>query len=341
MDAEQLNQWLPPDQQQQMVSRLIQRVGVTRVRAECFVRLWVYLWVKQKRVGGQTKPPMQPLEPVVGPVSCTLREAAELFYNDKEQGSDRAAGMMLDKLAALGLITKHFDGNTTLIEVQPIPEIAERPAGTRAETKVEVKVDAFDPRCDAIPVANLLAANYNWMNHSTETLPHRIVQLLRSWAKQYSGGMRVLRRCDTLNPVGFFLLYPTAAESEALFFGSPNKGLHLSTLAEVDPFKMALPGDPNCVSVYVRSWMIEPSYHSYQGLFLHCVQETLRQMQQDFPNLCDLHTLIIHPSYESLAAALGFQKTGQQPQSSLYWMYLPLDRFLGLDVERAIANLRG
>lgn len=339
MDAEQFNQWLPPDQQQPIISRLTQRVGVTRVRAECFVRLWVYLWVKQKRIQGiSVKPPLQSLEPIVGPVSCTLRETAELFYNDKEQGSDRAAGMMLDKLAALGLISKHFDGNTTLIEVQPIPEITGRQS---AEVRVELSVDAFDPRCDAIPVANLLAANYNWMNHSTETLPHRIVQLLRAWARQYSGGMRVLRRCDTLNPVGFFLLYPTAAESEALFFGSPNKGLHLSTLAEVDPFKMATPGDPNCVSIYVRSWMIEPTYRAYQGLLLQAVQQTLRVMQQDFPNLCDLHTLIIHPSYEALAAALGFQKSGQQPQSSLYWMYLPLDRFLALDVKGAIAKLEG
>jgi hypothetical protein len=53
-------------------------------------------------------------------------------------------------------------------------------------------------------------------------------------------------------------------------------------------------------------------------------------MQHDFPNLCDLHTLIIHPSYEEMAAALGFQKTIQDNKLSIYWMYLAVDRFLAL-----------
>lgn len=61
---------------------------------------------------------------------------------------------------------------------------------------------------------------------------------------------------------------------------------------------------------------------------------TLRKMQRDFPNLCDLHTLIVHPSYETMALALGFQKMGQQisrdPQ--LYWGYQALDRYLTLDI---------
>ena len=56
--------------------------------------------------------------------------------------------------------------------------------------------------------------------------------------------------------------------------------------------------------------------------------------QQDFPNLCDLHTLIIHPSFEAMAATLGFQKMGlpthRDPQ--LYWMYQALDRYLALDI---------
>ncbi len=28
-----------------------------------------------------------------------------------------------------------------------------------------------------------------------------------------------------------------------------------------------------------------------------------------FPNICDLYTLIIHHSYQEIAAQLGFQKT--------------------------------
>jgi hypothetical protein len=41
---------------------------------------------------------------------------------------------------------------------------------------------------------------------------------------------------------------------------------------------------------------------------------------------------IIHPSYEQQASALGFQFMSRDRQLSLYWMYLPLDRFLALDI---------
>lgn len=171
------------------------------------------------------------------------------------------------------------------------------------------------------------------MNRNSETALHRITQLLRQWAKQYITGMRVLRRSDTLNPVGFYLLYPTASVSDANFFSAPSKALHLSAMTEDDPFQMATPGDSGCVSVFVRSWMIEPQYWDrYQIPFLIDTQQTLKRMQQDFPNLCDLHTLVIHPLYEKMGSLLAFQKTSQYPTSSLYWMYRPLDRFLALDL---------
>jgi hypothetical protein len=102
----------------------------------------------------------------------------------------------------------------------------------------------------------------------------------------------------------------------------------------IDPFGMATIGDPSCVSVFVRSWMIDPQYlERHRRLFLSDVQQTLRRMQLDFPNLCDLHTLIIHPGYEEMAAQLGFQKTIQDAKTSVYWMYLPLDRFLERSLE--------
>jgi len=86
-----------------------------------FVRLWVYLSVKQLQESQpRLKPPLAKLELPATEVQCTHREAAELFYCDSDRGSDRAAGMMLDKLAALGLIKKHFDGNATAIEIQPV-----------------------------------------------------------------------------------------------------------------------------------------------------------------------------------------------------------------------------
>jgi hypothetical protein len=234
--------------------------------------------------------------------------------------------MILVKLAALGLIHKSFDGNTTQITIPPIPELLAVPPPLS-----EVVMDQFDPRSDAIPVANMLAQNYNWMNRNQETVPHRIVQLLRQWSSQYPIGLRVLRRSDNGNPVGIYILYPTAKASEANFFTSPGKGSHLSSMQSIDPFVMAEIGDTECVSVFVRSWMIDPLYlTTHQQLFLKDVQQTLSKMQQDFPNLCDLHTLIIHPSYEAMAVDLGFQKTIQDAKLSVYWMYLALDRFLAL-----------
>lgn len=334
MDATELNLWFDQKRQDQIVEQLGKRVGLTRVRAECFVRLWIYLLVKQQRAQRPNlKPPLTELICPDGTVICTHREAAELFYHDKERGSDRAAGMMLDKLVALGLIKRYFDGNTTHIAIQPISELTNPPA----DELVKLQLDDFDPRCDAIPVANLLAVNYNWMSRNTDAFPHRIASLLRQWAKQYGVGMRVLRRCDNFNPVGFYLLYPTTSNSDANFFIAPSKGLHLSTMSEVDPFKLATSGDPDCVSVFIRSWMIAPVYvERYRIAFLKDIQQTLIRMQQDFPNLCDLYTLIIHPVYEELAAALGFQKTGTDSQLSVYWMYLAIDRFLALNIEATI-----
>lgn len=338
MDIAQLDAWYSHSQRRHHVSLLMKRVGVTRTRAECFVRLWVYLSVKQLQESQpKLKPPLAKLELLETEVQCTHREAAELFYSDSDRGSDRAAGMMLDKLEALGLIKKHFDGNATAIEIQPIREILET---APSENRVQLKIDEFNPRCDAIPVANLLATNYNWMNRNNNAVPHNIARILRVLAGQYLKGMGVLRRCDNLNPVGFYLLYPTAAESEVNFFNAPSKSLHLSSVSDVDPFKIAVPGDENCLSVFVRSWMIDqPYFEEYRIPLLEHIQQVLGEMKKDFPNLCDLYTLMIHPRYEKMSLALGFQKTSSDSQLSLYWMYLALDRFLALDIKAALMNL--
>ncbi|MGF1601277.1 MAG: hypothetical protein ACFCU8_04530 [Thermosynechococcaceae cyanobacterium] len=330
LDPQFIEQWFPTAQQQAVVEQIRKQVGLTRIRAEYFVRLWVFLCVQQQRQQDQhLQPPLAELICPVGPISCTHREAANLFYGDKEQGSDRAAGLILDKLAALGLLKKTFDGNTTQIEIPEIPEVL---GHADRSPDIELQLDDFDPRCDTIPIANLLATNYNWMNQSLQSTPHRIAQLLRLWGSQYKTGMRVLRRSDNLNPMGFYLLYPVASESEVNFFEVAHRGLHLSSLSDVDPFVMAAPGDETCVSIYIRSWMIEPAYlERYRAVFIADAQHVLLKMQQDFPNLCDLYTLMIHPSFEAMTAALGFQKLQQAP-SPIYWVYLALDRFLALDV---------
>ena len=340
---EHIDEWFPPSRQKPIVEHLSHQVGLTHTRAQYFIKLWVYLLVKhQLSIGLEDSPPIRELVRLSESVSCSHKEAANLFYGEKDEGSDRAAGMMLDKLAALGLITKFFDGNITRIDIalDPCKLYPKRPSAA-TERGSKLTLDTFDPRCDAVPVANLLALNYSWMNRSIsanlETLPFRITRLLRRWAKDYATGMRVLRRSDNLNPVGFYLLYPVAPESEIGFSSSPEKGLHLTSAGESDPFTLATAGDADCTSVFIRSWMIDPDYvEDYRATFLADAQDTLRRMQTDFPNLCDLHTLIIHPSYEAMARSLGFQKMGQQAHKStqLYWMYQALDRYLALDIPK-------
>lgn len=335
MDLTQIDKWFSAEQQKQYTERLQGRVGLTRRRAECFVKLWAYLWAKHYRHlnGPLAQLDLANLDTIDDWVSCTCREAALLFYVDSERGSERSAGLMLDKLATLGLIKKTFDGNTISVSIPPIPELTkDKPSDGSA---VRLITDAFDPRCDAIPVANLLAKNYNWMNRNGEALPYRIAERLRHWASQYAGGMRVLRQQDTQNPVGFYLLYPTQRMSESNFFGAPSRGLHLSAMSdEADPFAIASPGDPQCQSIFVRSWMIDGHHWpTHQHVFLQDAQQILQQMQQDFPNLCDLYTLVIHPRYEALVSALRFQKLDADRQANLYWAYLPLDRFLATEVK--------
>jgi hypothetical protein len=342
---ESLKQWLPREQYQRYIALLMGRVGMTRQRAECFVRLWLYLYLKDCLTRQSVlKPPLTELAFPQAWVQCSCREAADLFYSDQERGSDsfadlmvRSAGMMLDKLVALGLIRKLFDGNCTQIEIQSLPELLEQ---VISEPTVIV-TDAFDPRCDAIGIANLLASNYSWLDRNADTATYRIVNILRDWANQYATGMRVLRRDDNQNPVGFYALHPIARESEIKFFSPPMQGLHLTRVTEADPFAIAKSGDAACQAVFVRSWMIDRLYQEQAQIgFLKDAQQTLTKMKQDFPHLCDMYTLIIHPNYEELTRALGFQKTGTDPKMSIYWMYQSVDRFLAFDMEHISSNAK-
>jgi len=343
MNPEFIDQWFSIEQQRNYISMLTGRVGLTRRRAECFVRLWIYLLLKhQQESGSRPKQPLTQLDIPDGFVACTHREAAELFYEDKDRGSDRAAGMMIDKLLALGLLEKQFDGNC-LYQIRSLPSLR---LSQPPEKPAKIIVDAFNPRTDAVPVASFLARNYNWMNNSTAAIPHKITKLLRQWADQYPVGMRVLRCCETRHPVGFYLLYPTLPECEVNFFLPPSRSLHLGSASDIDPLTIATPKNPDCdrdsvTSVLVRSWMIDSPYRNWANvcLFLQDVQNTLGRMQADFPNLCDFYSIVIHPQYEKLAVSLGFQKIGIDPKLSVYWMYTAVEHFSSLDMEEVVSKL--
>ncbi len=343
MNPEFIDQWFSIEQQRNYTSMLTGRVGLTRRRAECFVRLWTYLLLKQQQESGsRPKQPLTQLDIPDGFVACTHREAAELFYENKDRGSDRAAGMMIDKLLALGLLEKQFDGNC-LYQIRSLPSLM---LSQPPEAPAKIIVDAFNPRTDAVPVASFLARNYNWTNNNTTAIPHKITKLLRQWAEQYSVGMRVLRCCETLHPVGFYLLYPTLPECEVNFFLPPSRSLHLSSASDVDPLTMAIPKNPDCnresvASVLVRSWMIDSPYRSWENvcLFLQDMQNTLGRMQTDFPNLCDFYSIVIHPQYEKLAVSLGFQKISIDPKLAVYWMYTAVEQFSSLNMAEIISKL--
>ncbi|XGW00340.1 MAG: hypothetical protein ACAF41_15565 [Leptolyngbya sp. BL-A-14] len=337
---ELLDRFFPLSQQRVYMSMLMGRGGLTRRRAEYFVRLWAYLLLKQRQMMGvKLTQPLTQLRSTDGLIACTHREAAELFYGNQERGSDRAAGMMIDRFVSLGLLEKQFDGQTLCLQIRSLPEL-ETPI--QPAVVVTLTPDAFNPRTDTIPIAKLIAHTYAELMKDVAKASHKIAQALRSWAKQYPKGLRVLRRSDNLNPVAVSVLFPVTSESEMHFFQSPSKSLYLSSDAEVDPFKMAFAGDENCTSVYIRAWIIDTPYLQSENirLLLEDSRSTLLQMQQDFPNLCDLYSLILHPLYEDLRLALGFQKTFQDTQRSYHWVYLAFDRFLELDIEQALSKMK-
>jgi hypothetical protein len=341
IEAEDLDRCFSPQHQQEYVSALLERGGLTRRRAECFVRLWAYLLLKQQgRSPTSPQPPLSELHPTEALVSCTHREAADLFYGNQNRGSDRAAGMMIDQLVALGLLEKRFDGQTLCLRIRPLPELK---VSAKPPAPIVLKPDSFNPRTDAIPVAGLIRQTYAMayvQAESTPASPQRIARILRQWSQDYPSCLRVLRRCDNLNAVGVAILYPTSQESEDVFSRPPNKSFYLTSNLNDDPVKMAPLGDPDCLSIYVRAWIIDPAFlqHRYICEFLNDMQQTLTQMHGDFPNLCDLYSPVIHPLYEELRIALGFQKTCDD--RPFYWAYLSLDRFLALDIEQALVNFK-
>ncbi len=340
LEPESLDHFFSLEQQRVYITTLMKRGGLTRRRAEYFVRLWAYLLLKHQQLeNADVLKPLIQLHSTEVAVACTHREAAELFYGNQERGSDRAAGMMIDRFVALGLLEKQFDGQTLCLQIRSIPEL-DLPA--QPEVPVVLVADAFNHRTDTIPIANLIARTYSELMKDVAKASHKIAKALRVWAQKYPQGMRVLRRTDNLNPVAISVLYPVASESEVYFFQQPSKSFFLSSDTLVDPFEMAVPGDQACTSVYIRAWMVDVPYINGKNihLLLEDSQNTLIKIQQDFPSLCDLYSVILHPLYEDLRLALGFQKTFQDTQRSYHWVYLALDRFLEMDIEQALSSMK-
>lgn len=335
LNAGKVNEWFPPAQQTLYVQNIIGQCGLTRRQATCFVRLWGYACLQQ--LSKQSL--IRTLSHHVDTFSCSHSEAANLFYCDQSRGSDRSAGMMIDQLVAKNLVRREpFDGGPTRLSLQIPDSFLPDPTDLHS---AELYTDAFNVRNDTYIVAAFLEEIYSWISQRSETTSFQITKVLRQWAAQCPEGLRVLRKATDDEPIGFAAFFPTHPDSEENFHLPPSSSLHLSTLDTEDPIKVALPGDESCYALFIRSWKIKQPYWNYSAvcLFLRDSQVTLRQMQETFPNLCDLYSIAIHPRLEALALALGFKPTKADPNSSLRWIYMPLDRFLELDIDEALVEV--
>lgn len=331
--ASVVNEWFPSARQKPYIDNITGQFGLTRRQATCFVRLWGLAALQHSH-----QLPIEKLDRSVETFVCSHRDAADLFYCDRARGSDRAAGMMIDQLVDKYLVKREpFDGGPTRLSLQ-IPESFL--LKSVEPQSMELYSDAFNVRQDASQVAAFLENVYSWVNQRSETTSFQIIKVLRRWAAQYPDGLRVLRTISEDEPVGFAAFFPTHPNSEENFHRPPSLSLHLSTLDGDDPIAIAHPGDEACYAVFVRSWQIKRPFWTYATAcqFLQDSQETLKQMQVAFPNLCDLYTITIHPNLERLAFALGFKPMKADPGSSLRWIHMPLDRFLELDIDETLVE---
>ncbi|MEM6838637.1 MAG: hypothetical protein AAF609_17500 [Cyanobacteria bacterium P01_C01_bin.120] len=331
----QVHEWFPLTQQEFYINAITGQFGLTRRQATCFVRLWGYASTQSSI----RQVPIRELQRLVDTFICSHREAADLFYCDQMRGSERSAGMMINQLVAKHLVRREpFDGGPTRLGLQVpesfLPEIS-------PSSGIQLYPDAFDVRKDASRVAVFLEDVYSWVSQRSETTSFKIIQVLRRWATNYPAGLRVMRTEVDGEPVGFAAFYPTHPDSEEQFHLPPSSSLHLSTLEGDDPIQIASPGDEMCYAVFVRSWQIKPPYWNYATVcqFLQDAQATLTRMQQEeFPNLCDIYAISIHPSLEALAFALGFKPMKSDLGSSLRWIHMPLDQFIHLDIDEILVE---
>jgi hypothetical protein len=332
--AHDVNEWFPLAQQKIYVETLRGQFRLTRKQATCFVRLWGYAQLQQS----EKELPIHSLNQQIDSFSCSQKEAAELFYCDQDRGGERSAGMMIDTLVARHLVKREpFDGGATRLELNILDSFLPR---SPLAQNTQLYSDNFNVRNDAARIAAFLAETYSWVDQRPEAMSFKIVKVLRQWATQCPHGLRVLRSDLADEPVGFSVLFPVHADSEENFHLPPSGSVHLSTLAPEDPIKVAQPGDAACYAVFIRSWDITRPHWHYASVcqFLQDSQATLKQMQHSFPNLCDLYSITIHPRLAALALALGFKPMMADPNTSLRWIHLPLDKFLALDIDAVLVD---
>lgn len=335
LKPEAVNTWFPPECQHRYAEHIIGQSGLTPTQAQHFVRLWGYGYLK--RYGSECVP-IKTLDRKVGSFFCSHTEAASLFYAES-QGTARSAGLMIDKFVTKKLVRREsFQGSTTRISLY-IPEGFDLSGHCPVD---EVYADKFDPRNDTSFVALFLEDMFVFDAKRPKSMLHNLRQGLRQWAKRYPDGLRVLRHAPKNKTIAFAAIFPVHQASEISFDLPPSHSFYLNKLhlnAE-DPIQFASPGDSNCHIAYIRGWQIQPDFWNYENALclLKETQATLQRMHDDYPELSDVYTIAIHPRLEAFALNLGFETMKSDSDTSIRWLYMPLDRFLTLDGEDSLLN---
>lgn len=98
--------------------------------------------------------------------------------------------------------------------------------------------------------------------------------------------------------------------------------------------------DDECYSACIRCWQIKPSLWTFDNALMLFgeTQEILRSMLKDHPDISELYSIPIHPLIQKFAISLGFQVLHKGSNQDMQWLHIPLERFLAIDGEKAIAN---
>ncbi len=328
-------EWFPPKYQQPYAKHLIGKSGLTPAQAQHFVRLWGYGYLLQH---GPEYAPITTLNRRISSFFCSQSEAAALFYAEG-QGAPRSAGLMINKFVDKQLVRKErFSGNKTRISLF-IPENFELPDSTQSEN---IYADAFNPRNDIPHMARLLEGLFSFDDKRPKSMTNNLKRGLRQWGRRYPDGIRVLRLAPNNNPIAFAAIFPIHQDSEIIFDLPPSESLYLSRLhlKSKDPIQFAPPGDLDCHTAYIRSWEIDTDFwnHETAVLMAQDTQTTLQQIHKDYPELSEIYSIAIHPRLEAFATALGFEVMNPDPNTSLCWLYISLDSFLSLDVNKVLKN---
>ena len=333
---EAVDTWFPLKYQQQHANHITGQCGLTPTQARHFVKLWAYGHAKHH---GSDTDTIEVLERKIDSFFCSHREAALLFYG-ASQGSTRSAGLMLDKFVAKQLVRREsFQGSTTRLSLH-IPEGFDLFKDCQFQ---EIYTDQFDPRNDTSFVAMMLEELFVFDVERPKTLLQNFRRMLREWAKRYPEGLRVLRYSLKNNrPIALSTVFPIHPDSEICFDLPPSEGLYVTKLhlGVEDPIQFPSKNSSECHVAYIRGWNIHKDFWNYENALrlFKDTQESLRKMQNKFPNLSDLYTISLHPRMADFALNLGFELMVSDPDTSMSWLYMPLDKFLAIDGEDILLN---